>query len=239
MQKVVTQMRAVRQALDSGVEVTSIAAIVQPTHLKKKGPFTFKMDDARKIYDEWEKPISRFKSTPHVEIEWRLGRVGSRFDPNVGKETFDNIMTGLRKYSGWEQVKEVEQTVYYFENGARTTIDEKTDEETTITKRKLVQFDAPLASFPFDARLSIATETPVERKEDDVATSVKNKHRWSFVRKNLSIDMTIMQGDPEDKDCDTDTTYHVEFEIIDPTRIGDKDSLFNIIYKTFDLMKLI
>jgi hypothetical protein len=239
MQKVVTQMRAVREALDSGVEVAGIAAIVQSTHLKKKEPFTFKMDDARKICTEWEKPISRFKSTPNVEIEWRLGRVGSRFDTNVGKESFDKVMEGLRKYSGWEATKEFEQTVYYFENGARTTIDEKTDEEVTVIKKKLVQFDAPLANFPFDVRLSIATETPVERKEDDVASSVKNKHRWSFVRKNLSIDMTIMQGDPDDKDCDTDTTYHVEFEVIDPASIGDRDNLFNLIYKIFDLMKII
>jgi len=239
MQKVITQCGAMSQALNCGVKVAGVTTVVQATHLKKKEPIIFKMEDARKICDTWEKPVWRYKSTPNVEIEWRLGRVGSRFDPNVGKETFDAVMDGLRKYTGWEETKASEQTVYYFANGARTTIDEKTDEETTVMKKNLVRVDSPLAAFPFDVRMSVATETPMQRNEEDVATSVKTKKRWSFVRKNLSIDMTIMQGDPEDKDCDTDTTYHIEFEIVDPAKVESKDVFFNQIYKIFDLMKLI
>jgi hypothetical protein len=85
----------------------------------------------------------------------------------------------------------------------------------------------------------VSTEEPCEWGDDTEASSSKTKHRWSFVRKNLSIDMSIMKGDPDDKDCDEDTTYHVEFEIVDPTKVTSRNELFNLLHKTFDLMKLI
>jgi hypothetical protein len=59
------------------------------------------------------------------------------------------------------------------------------------------------------------------------------------VRKNLSIDMTIVKGTPDDKDSEEDTTYQIEMEIIDPSQITDDDNLFKILHKIFDLMKCI
>jgi len=239
MDKTVAQVRAVREALNSGVEVARVATIMESTHLKKKEPIVFKMEHARKMCDDWIEPVMRSKTRKNVEIEWRFGRTGNRFDTNVGKDAFDRFLRGLRKYAGWEAVKETEQTVYYFDNSIRTTIDDKTDEQVTITKKNIARIDNKLDDYPFDVRLSIATEAPTERDEDAVANSSKTKHRWSFIRKNLSIDLTIMKGDPDDKDCDEDTTYHVEFEVVDPSLIKDQNELFNMIHKTFDLMKLI
>jgi hypothetical protein len=76
---------------------------------------------------------------------------------------------------------------------------------------------------------------PYEQDDEEMA-SVKEKHRWSFVRKNLSIDLSRIKGDPEDPDSDEDTTWHVELEIVNPRTIGDRDQLFAILYKIFNLL---
>ena len=51
--------------------------------------------------------------------------------------------------------------------------------------------------------------------------------------------MTIVKGNPDDKDCDDDTNYQIELEIIDPTKIQNKIEIYNILHKVFDIMKLI
>jgi hypothetical protein len=87
-------------------------------------------------------------------------------------------------------------------------------------------------------RLGISTEVPYEQDDEEMA-SVKEKRRWSFVRKNLSIDLSQIKGDPDDPDSDEDTTWHVELEIIDPRDIGDANKLFAILYKIFDILKCV
>ena len=104
------------------------------------------MENARKMYDEWEVPINLYKSRNHVEIEWRLGRTGKQFDTNVGKETFEKILRGLQKYKGWEEVREKTFTVFYGPKGSnkRVTYDEVTDEQESIIKKRIVVADYKL-----------------------------------------------------------------------------------------------
>jgi len=240
LHKMVAKLGNMRQALNSSVEVTSVSTVAKTSHsLKKECLLSFKMISA--LYTEWSTPINLYKERPNVEIEWRLGRTGRNFDTNVGKETFEKLLHGLQKYKEWESVSENEMTVYYGPKGSnkRITVNEQTDEQVAIVKKSLVKADFPLEDRPFDIRLGVSTEEPCEWGDDTEASSSKTKHRWSFVRKNLSIDMSIMKGDPDDKDCDEDTTYHVEFEIVDPKKVTSRNELFNLLQKTFDLMKLI
>jgi hypothetical protein len=51
--------------------------------------------------------------------------------------------------------------------------------------------------------------------------------------------MSVIKGDPDDKDCDEDTTYQIELEIINPTLVSDRDTLYNLIYKVFDVLKCV
>ena len=51
--------------------------------------------------------------------------------------------------------------------------------------------------------------------------------------------MTIVAGNPADLDSEEENVYQVEFEIIDPTIIRDRDTLYNIVYKVSDVLKLI
>ena len=60
----------------------------------------------------------------------------------------------------------------------------------------------------------------------------------SFIRKNLSIDMTICDGEVEDMDAEDSKVYQVEFEIIDPKKVEDIDTLFKIIHKINDFFNM-
>jgi hypothetical protein len=198
------------------------------------------MDVAHQLFAAWEPLVNKYKHHPNVEIEVRLGSRGAKsFEPNVGKDFFDKVLRAMQKYAGWEATSEKQYAVYYGPGGKRITVDEATDESVAVIKRRLVVDDFTLVGNSYDVRIGISSEVPYVRDdENEVMESVKSKKRWSFVRKNLSIDMSIMKGEQDDPDSDSDTTYHIELEIVDPTRLQTRDELFNILYKIFDITSL-
>jgi mRNA capping enzyme, beta chain len=191
------------------------------------------------LFNEWEPLIQKYKNSENVEMEIRLGRQNkTSFDTNVGKDTFENIFRALMKYTGWETSRHSKATVYYFVGSKRLTIDEESDEQDGCTKTKVCNEDFTIQNSKYDIRLGISTETPWEYDGEEVSTEQKDKERWSFVRKNLSIDLTIIKGTPDDKDSDDDTVYQVELEIIDPKSLSSKSEIYNILHKVFDILKL-
>ena len=195
---------------------------------------------AHTLFAKWEPLISKHATKANTEIEFRFGRPsGKGFDTNVGATTFDKVMRALRKYEGWESTKHTNATVYYFDGSKRLTVDEETDEQVGHIKKRVLVDDFGLDSAPFDIRLGVSTEEPFEYDGEETSTKQTTKERWSFVRKNLSIDMTVVKGTPDDKDSDEDTTYQIEMEIVDPKQISDKNELFNLLHKIFDLMKCV
>lgn len=192
------------------------------------------------LFAKWEPLIRQHAKRPNTEIEFRFGRPsGKGFDTNVGSAVFDKVMRALVKYDGWESTKHSNATVYYFEGNKRLSVDEETDEQVGHIKKRVLVDDFNMDSEPFNVRLGVSTEEPFEYDGDETSTKQTTKERWSFVRKNLSIDMTIVKGTPDDKDSDEDVTYQIEMEIIDPSQISDDDNLFNLLYKIFDLMKCV
>lgn len=195
---------------------------------------------AHTLFTQWEPLIRQHANKPNTEIEFRFGRPsGKGFDTNVGSAVFDKVMRALRKYDGWESSKHTNATVYYFEGNKRLTVDEETDEQVGHIKRRVLVNDFNMESAPFNVRLGVSTEETFEYDGDETSTKQTTKERWSFVRKNLSIDMTIVKGTPDDKDCDEDTVYQIELEIIDLKQISDKNELFNLLHKVFDIMKCV
>jgi len=190
------------------------------------------------LFAEWDPLIQKYKNLPNVEVEIRLGRRNkTSFDTNVGKDTFDTVFQALMNYSGWESSRHSKATVYYFEGSRRLTVDEESDEQDGCTKSRVCTNDFKIDGSKFDVRLGISTEEPWEYDGEEVSSEQKDKERWSFVRKNLSIDMTIIKGTPDDKDSDDDTTYQIELEIIRPGDVASENELFNILYKIFDILK--
>jgi len=184
--------------------------------------------------------FEKFKNEENLEFEMRFGKFnGSFFDTNVGEENFNRLLDGLRRYDGWESVVEKSyESFYNDERSVRLTVDDDTEEQVQIRKVKIHNEDFKrYKNTPHDIRFSFSKEIPIEG--DFIMDRKRSKRRVSFVRKNLSIDLTESSGDTEDMDAEESISYQVELEIIDPNKIENRDQLFNIIHKINDLFKLL
>jgi hypothetical protein len=193
--------------------------------------------DTKSITEKIRDVFEAHKNEEHIEVEIRLGKHnGSLFDTNVGKETFDRVMKGLKKYNGWESTKTTATDVFYDDtNGIRISSEEDTGEQVMIQKIKVVKED--FKSEPLDVRFSISREIPTHGQYD--MDRKRSKLRHSFIRKNLSIDMTVSSGDSVDMDSEDASSYQIELEIVKPSDVGSYNDLFNILHKVNDLSKLI
>jgi len=176
------------------------------------------------------------KNEGDIEVEIRLGKHnGSLFDTNVGKDTWKRVLKGLKKYDGWESVKMSTSDVYYSDsNNIRITSDEESGEQTMIQKISVIKED--FKCDPLDVRFCVAREIPTSGEYEMDRKRTKTRH--SFVRKNLSIDMTISSGDNADMDSEEEASYQIELEIMKPEAVDDIYKFQNILQKVADLSKL-
>jgi hypothetical protein len=195
------------------------------------------MHDIKAIVEKVLPVFDSHKDEEHIEVELRLGKYnGSFFDTNVGKETFERVLKGLQKYDKWEETESSICDIFYNDkNSIRITSNQDTGDQRMVQKINVVKED--FSGTPTDMRFSVSREIPTwgEYEMDRKRT----KTRYSFVRKNLSIDMTISSGDNADMDSEEECSYQIEFEIVDPTKVSSRDEFFNIIHKVNDLSKLI
>jgi hypothetical protein len=202
------------------------------------------MEAMNALFSAWEDTIDTHRNQPNVEIEIRLGKVNrGKFDTNVGKQTFEKVLRRLRKFTEWEDTKESQSTVYYDTAASkRVVMNDETDEmESCVIKKRLHVNDQVLTGFPVDARLGISSEVPYDREQDteENFTRVKKRKRYSFVRKGLSIDLSEVGGDADDKDSEETIEYQIELEILDPpVNAAERHQVFNIIYKISDICKI-
>ena len=204
------------------------------------------METMTALFAAWENTIDEYKNQPNVEIEIRLGKVNrGKFDTNVGQATFERALRRLRKYEGWESTNESQSTVYMdTAAGKRVVMNDVTDEmESCVIKKRLLVNDQVLTGFPVDARLGISSEVPYDRdgtEDDENFTRVKKRKRYSFVRKGLSIDLSEVSGDADDKDSEEATEYQIELEILNPpVNAAERHQVFNIVYKISDICKIL
>jgi hypothetical protein len=197
--------------------------------------------DVRTLFERIKSLFEQHKNDEHVEFEFRLGKFNcGTFDTDVGKQRFELVLDGLRQYPGWEQIVSINEEVFYRESdNLRISIDSTTGDEKIVKKERVHNEDfEKLRGAPYDVRFGISKETPVEDYEGEMDKK-KNKYRLSFIRKNLSIDMTIINGDVEDMDTEDPNRYQIEFEIIDPKLVTDDNTLFNIIHKIKDVFNIL
>lgn len=184
--------------------------------------------------------FTKHQNTPNVEIEMRLGKINrGTFDSNVGKEKFEKIKNGLNKYKGWEKIKKSNTTCYYFSNNRRMIYDEEADTQTVQLKKRILNENLNLTGRPLDVRFSISTEKSYDGEISEEADFARTRNRTSYIRKNLSIDLTVVQGQQDDPDAEDDTTYEVELEIIDPKGVGNYKQFIAHLMKVDDLFKLL
>ena len=196
-------------------------------------------------FDNLSRPVVDFV-TQHLdknnlEIEFRLGKKnGNYFDTNVGKENFEKIHRRLSRYPSWESVTRQNAIVYY---GARKNLrvlwdEEKEEQVSCIAKYKMAHIDQILEGCPFDARIAVSIENPtVYDSEKDVFVKQRKRQRTSFLRKGLSIDMSIVESD--EKDSENPFEYQVELEIVEPAKGLDDVKISNHYHKVFDVLNLL
>jgi hypothetical protein len=175
---------------------------------------------------------------PNREIEIRIGKITPHgFDTNIGVDMYNRLTLALNQYTGWESLKMKKEEIFYGQNGLRSIYDEEKEVEVScIHKTRVEHKDFHLE--PYDVRLSIADEKPYKRTESDEFTHSKKRLRFSYIRKNLSIDLSMIVGEPADKDNESLFEYQIELEIIDPSKVENDSKLYNILYKTCDVLKL-
>lgn len=193
--------------------------------------------DVKSITEKVSSVFDSHKNEEDIEVEFRLGKYnGTFFDTNVGKETFERVLKGLKKYNGWESMQESTCDVFYNDkNGIRITCNHDTGEQTMIQKINVTKED--FNTQPLDVRFSVSRE--IKTYGEYEMDRKRTKTRYSFVRKNLSIDMTISSGDNVDMDSEEEATYQIELEIVKPSDVDSIYKLHNIIQKIDDLSKLI
>lgn len=180
---------------------------------------------------------------PHLEIEFRLGRKnknGNYFDTNIGKDNFEKLHRRLSRYPSWESVTVQNASVFYgTRKGLRVLFDEDKDEQIAcVTKHKVANMDVPLPDQPMDVRVGVSIETPVAYdSEKDMFTHERKRKRTSFVRKGLSIDLSVVENC--DKDAENPLVYQAELEITEPAHGLDDTRIANHYQKVFDVLKLL
>ena len=177
------------------------------------------------------------KNEGDIEVEIRFGKHnGALFDTNVGKDVWKQVLGGLKKYKGWESTKTSTVDVYYNDNNnIRISVDEDSGEQTMIQKISVIKED--FKREPLDVRFCVAREIPMSGEYEMDRKRTKTRH--SFVRKNLSIDMTISSGDNADMDSEEEASYQIEMEFVKPSDVDSIYKFKNILQKIDDLTKLI
>jgi len=195
------------------------------------------MHDIKAIVEQVLPVFDGLKDEDDIEVEMRLGKYnGSFFDTNVGKDVFEKVLDGLRKYPKWEKTESSVSDIFYNDKDSiRITANQETGEQKMIQKINVLKED--FTGSPTDMRFSVSREIPTWGEYEMDRKRTKTRH--SFVRKNLSIDMTISSGDAVDMDSEEECSYQIEFEIVDPKQVKSRDEFFNIIHKVNDLSKLI
>ena len=166
--------------------------------------------------------FDKYKNHKHVEFELRLGKKstkGGAFDTNVGYDDFHKILDGLKRYQGWESTKESEVDIFY-EGNRRFIFEGDSDDCVAVTKNKIKKVDIHLENKPFDIRFGIATETPIKNPEVPGEADQKTRKRWSFVRKNLSIDMSrVTGGGAFDPDSEEGLSFRLNWRLLTLQRL--------------------
>ena len=188
-------------------------------------------------HEKFEPIFRKYHTSPGLECEFRVGKKNHKvFDTDVGDDVFFALKRALDKYTGWEKVEAEEYEVYSSPGGKRT-IYQDGDIKRSEIKTPLEKIDWISNDLPFDIRMSLATEKVVPEFGDDIEYDrVVTKARTSYFRKGLRIDISIVTGSPDDHDAEEDTSYQIEFEILDPRMVKDQNVFYNHLYKVKDLL---
>ena len=162
--------------------------------------------------------LNKYKNVENVEIEIRLGYIEtdphSFFDTNITQDYYDKINDTLSTYNNWNYDDDKTTTDYYYDNNLRLSIDTEGN-RSAMKKVRLVDVDMAYDSGPFDIRISVSQEIPIDPNDisgDNLKMS-RNKKRNSRIYDKWRFDLSkvITENNGLKK-----ISYEFEIEIDNP-----------------------
>lgn len=185
---------------------------------------------------ECAETVLKNAQTQYAEIEFRLGHKNQdMFDPNVGEDVFKRVKARLDRFTEWEKVVHTDDEVYYWPTQIRYVYNESAQTSVCIRKDKVSVSDVKME--PLDVRLAVSREVPAVLPKKEATRRVVRK-RTSYIRKNVSIDLTEVQGNTGDIDDERNNVFQIEIEVISPAAVSSVHDAYTILWKVSDVLKI-
>ena len=176
------------------------------------------MDDIECLFNDIFK---KYRWTPHIEIEVRFGwydRFTGHFNANINEHFYNLILDKLNSCNKWDQNSTQTIVDYFTKDSVRISTDKKKKIINKCLKRKLETHDVLLYGTPYDIRISVCLETPIDNSKYNTFVYTRNKERNSFVYKMWSYDLTKVEipiNHFKDRFKDSNISHEFEIELRD------------------------
>ena len=141
--------------------------------------------------------IKQYKKSDNIEIEIRLGQIQfDRFKSGLGsKEFFDKIKNTLDAAKCWTKVINCKSEELCNNGLRRTTLfnGKKITKNQCIKKEKILIKNFEYSGTPYDLRISVAKEIPVDDKIKSGNGIIRKKNRYSYYYKDYIVDLTEVE----------------------------------------------
>jgi hypothetical protein len=173
--------------------------------------------------------FSAFSAREHLEIEGKLGKwIGNKFIAGVTKTDFFRIHDMLSSYNGWDDNQSLvgrqwlSSFDYFLGNQVRVT---KTCAGNAFVRKTLCEQVTFKTNRPYDIRVSLKEEIPVQIRLPQEPTMVRVKKRKSFqLQGQWQFDLTIAwTGENEQEAQNREPSYEVECEFVGPRQGAGPD----------------
>ena len=157
--------------------------------------------------------IAEYKKKDNIEIELRIGQIQhDGFKPGLGSKDFYNkIKNTLDSCKTWSKIVN-NKSEEICSNGLRkmTTFNgKKVMKQECIRKEKIIKKDIKYTGTPYDIRIAVSKEIPVQ---DKIKTGIlRKKNRHSYYHKDYRIDLTITEQIDNEVSI---TNYELEVEFL-------------------------
>ena len=158
--------------------------------------------------------LDKYKNYSDIEIEIRLGYIQEKyFDSNITNEYYKKINDTLNSFEDWSY-NDNKTTTDYYDGNLRLSIDMEGN-RSAMKKVRLVDIDIVYDSGPFDIRISVSQETPIDPNDvnnNNLKTS-RNKTRITRMYDRWKFDLSEVTTENNNL---KKKSYEFEIEIDNP-----------------------
>ena len=158
--------------------------------------------------------LDKYKNYSNIEIEIRLGYIQEKyFDSNITNEYYKKINNTLNSFEDWSY-NDNKTTTDYYDGNLRLSIDMEGN-RSAMNKVRLTDIDIVYDSGPFDIRISVSQETPIDPNDvnnNNLKTS-RNKTRITRIYDKWKFDLSEVTTENNNL---KKKSYEFEIEIDNP-----------------------